>query len=58
MVETDCPYLAPAPHRGKRCEPGHTRLVTEKIAEIRGISLEEVAASTNRTAEAFFRLGR
>ena len=58
MVETDCPYLAPAPHRGKRCEPWHTRLVAEKIAEIRGLSLEEVAASTNRTAEAFFRLGR
>lgn len=57
MVETDCPYLAPAPHRGKRCEPGHTRLVAEKIAEIRGLSLEDVAAVTTRTAEAFFRLG-
>jgi TatD DNase family protein len=56
MVETDCPYLAPAPHRGKRCEPAHTRLVAEKIAELRGISLEEVAAQTTRTAEAFFRL--
>lgn len=55
MVETDCPYLAPVPHRGKRCEPWHTRLVAEKIAELRGISLEEVATQTNRTAEAFFR---
>lgn len=56
MVETDCPYLAPVPHRGKRCEPAHTRLVAEKIAELRGISLEEVATSTSRTASQFFRM--
>ncbi len=56
MVETDCPYLAPTPHRGQRCEPAHTRLVAEKIAEIRGISLEEVARATTQTAESFFRL--
>lgn len=56
MVETDCPYLAPVPHRGKRCEPAHTRLVAEQIAAIRGIALEEVAAATTRTAEGFFRL--
>ncbi|HVE15729.1 MAG TPA: TatD family hydrolase, partial [Chthoniobacterales bacterium] len=55
MVETDCPYLAPVPFRGQRCEPAHTRLVAEKIAEVRGISLDEVAATTTRTAEAFFR---
>ena len=56
MVETDCPYLAPVPHRGQRCEPPHTRLVAEKIAAVRGCSLEEVAAATTRTAEGFFRL--
>lgn len=56
MVETDCPYLAPAPHRGKRCEPWHTRLVAEKIAELRGIPLEQVAEETTRTAESFFRM--
>ena len=56
MVETDCPYLAPVPHRGKRCEPAHTRLVAEMIAQTRGITLEEVAATTTRTAEAFFKL--
>ena len=56
MVETDCPYLAPVPHRGKRCEPAHTRLVAEKIAEVRGATLEAIAAATTRTAEAFFRL--
>jgi TatD DNase family protein len=56
MVETDCPYLAPVPHRGKRCEPAHTRLVAERIAEVRGATLEEIAAITTGTAEAFFRL--
>jgi len=44
MVETDCPYLAPVPFRGKRCEPAHTRLVAEEIAKARGASLEEIAA--------------
>jgi TatD DNase family protein len=56
MVETDCPYLAPAPHRGKRCEPAHTRLVAEKIAEIRSSTLEEIAAVTEKTANGFFKL--
>ena len=58
MLETDCPYLAPVPYRGKRAEPAHTRLVAEKIAEVRGISLEEVAEATTRTAEGFFRFSR
>ncbi|MCF7729566.1 MAG: TatD family hydrolase [Chthoniobacterales bacterium] len=55
MVETDAPYLAPIPYRGGRAEPAHVRLVAEKIAEVRGISLEEVAAVTTATAEHFFR---
>jgi TatD DNase family protein len=58
MVETDCPYLAPVPYRGKRCEPAHTRIVAETIAAARGISLEEVANATTATAEAFFRFKR
>ena len=58
MVETDCPYLAPVPYRGKRAEPAHTRLVAEKIAEVRGITLEEVAEATTLTAEGFFRFSR
>jgi TatD DNase family protein len=56
MVETDCPYLAPAPHRGQRCEPAFTRLVAEKIAELRGTDLPTIAAQTTATAESFFRL--
>jgi len=56
MVETDCPYLAPVPHRGSRSEPAHTRLVAEQIAAVRGESLEFVAATTTAAAERFFRL--
>ncbi|MEI7865835.1 MAG: TatD family hydrolase [Chthoniobacterales bacterium] len=58
MVETDCPYLAPVPHRGKTCEPAHVRLVAEKIAQLRGESLEKVAADTERSARAFFKFVR
>jgi TatD DNase family protein len=58
MVETDCPYLAPIPFRGKRCEPAYTRLVAESIALARSISLEEVAEATTETAEKFFRFNR
>jgi TatD DNase family protein len=55
MVETDCPYLAPLPHRGKTCEPGFVRHTAEFIARLRDVSLEEVAAQTEATANAFFR---
>jgi len=55
MVETDCPYLAPVPHRGSRCEPAHTRDVADKVAEVRGVSFESVAAITEKNANAFFR---
>jgi TatD DNase family protein len=58
MVETDCPYLAPAPFRGKRCEPAHTRIVAEAIAAARGVSLKEIAEATTETAEGFFRFNR
>src|SRR5438105_4411916 len=58
MVETDCPYLAPVPFRGKRCEPAHTRIVAETIAAARGIPLEEVGEATTETAEGFFRFNR
>lgn len=58
MLETDCPYLAPVPFRGKRCEPAHTRLVAETIAAARGIPLEQLAAATTETAEGFFQFNR
>jgi len=53
IVETDCPYLAPPPHRGRRNEPAYVGLVLEKLAEIRGWTLVEAEA---RTTEAFFNL--
>src|SRR5947207_4257637 len=58
MVETDCPYLAPVPFRGKRCEPAHTRIVAEAIATARGVLLEEIAEVTTETADGFFRFNR
>ncbi len=58
MVETDCPYLAPVPFRGKRCEPAHTRIVAETIAAARGVPLQEIAEATTETAENFFRFKR
>ena len=58
MVETDCPFLAPTPFRGKRCEPAYTRQTAAYIAGLREESLETVAAGTSATAEAFFRLPR
>src|SRR5437763_4858434 len=58
MVETDCPYLAPVPFRGKRCEPAHTRIVAEAIAAARKIPLEKIAEATTETAEKFFRFNR
>jgi TatD DNase family protein len=58
MVETDCPYLAPAPFRGKRCEPAYTRIVAETIAAAREVPLEEIAEATTETAEKFFQFNR
>lgn len=55
MVETDCPFLSPEPVRGKRCEPAYTRFTAEKIAEVRGESLETVAQTTTAAATEFFR---
>lgn len=53
LVETDCPYLAPAPHRGRRNEPAYVGLVLEKLAELRGWSRTE---AERRTSQAFFDL--
>lgn len=50
LLETDAPYMAPVPMRGKRNEPAYVRFVAEKVAELRGLSLEEVAARTTKNA--------
>jgi TatD DNase family protein len=54
MLETDCPFLAPVPYRGKRSEPSHVRIIADEIAKIKKISLEEVAFHTTRRASEFF----
>lgn len=54
VLETDAPYLAPAPHRGKRNEPDYLLLVAQKIAEIKNISVEEVAAVTTQSSKDIF----
>jgi TatD DNase family protein len=56
LIETDCPYLTPHPHRGKRNEPAYVRLVAEAIAQIREIPLEKVARITTANARALFGL--
>jgi len=55
MVETDSPYLSPKPHRGKKNEPAYVLHVAEKIAELKKISLEEVAQCTTNTALGLFK---
>ena len=57
LVETDSPYLSPIPYRGKRNEPAHTKEVVQKIAELKGLSIEEVATQTTENAYRLFQLG-
>lgn len=56
LVETDCPFLAPHPHRGKRNEPAYVRLVAEQIATLKGISFDELAGATTTNAQRLFQL--
>ncbi len=54
MIETDAPYLAPHPHRGKRNEPSFVPLVAEEIARLKGLTIEEIAQATTANAKIFF----
>ncbi|MFL5346764.1 MAG: TatD family hydrolase [Hyalangium sp.] len=56
MVETDSPFLAPVPHRGRKNEPAHVVETARKVAELKGVTLEELAAITTATAASVFRL--
>jgi TatD DNase family protein len=54
LIETDCPYLTPEPHRGKRNEPAYVRYVAQAIARARGISEEAVAQATTDNTRRLF----
>ncbi len=54
LVETDCPYLSPVPHRGKRNEPAYVRLAAERVAEVKGLSLADVARITTKNCRDLF----
>ncbi len=56
ILETDSPYLAPTPYRGKRNESSYTKMVAEKLAEVKNLSLEEVGKITTQNAERLFNL--
>lgn len=57
LLETDSPYLAPVPFRGKTCEPAMVRSTALRLAELKQLDLDEIASITSRNAEAFFGLG-
>jgi len=54
MLETDCPYLAPVPYRGQRCEPAYVREISEVVAKVKGCLLDELSAATCNTAKEIF----
>jgi TatD DNase family protein len=54
MLETDCPFLAPMPYRGKRCEPAYVREIATVAAQVKGVTLEVLSAATCDTARRFF----
>jgi TatD DNase family protein len=56
VLETDCPYLPPVPHRGKRNEPSYIPLVAAQMAALRGTDITEIAAGTTAAAREIFRL--
>jgi TatD DNase family protein len=57
LLETDCPYLAPVPHRGKRNEPSYIPLIAQALAQIKNGSVDDVASATTENAERLFRFG-
>ncbi|MBN1660884.1 MAG: TatD family hydrolase [Anaerolineae bacterium] len=56
LVETDCPFLAPEPHRGKRNEPAYVSFVASRIADLKGVPIDQVARATTENARRLFQL--
>ena len=57
VLETDCPYMAPEPFRGKRNHPGYLYRMAEKLADIRGLSVEEIHRITTENGKRLYRIG-
>jgi TatD DNase family protein len=57
LLETDCPFMAPVPHRGRRNEPGYVRLIAQKVAEVKKVTVAEVADATTANALRLFGMG-
>ena len=55
LLETDCPYMTPTPHRGKRNEPKYVRLVAENIADLREMDVDELIRLTDENTKRFYR---
>ena len=55
ILETDCPYLAPVPHRGKRNEPSYIPLIAQRIVDLKKITIEELSHITNANAKRLFK---
>lgn len=58
LIETDCPYLSPVPHRGKRNEPAYLRFVAERLAAMLGLSFEDFSSITDENASRLFGIGK
>lgn len=56
LIETDCPFLTPEPNRGQRNEPAYVQHVAQKIADLRGVSLEEIVTATEKNTVSLFKL--
>ena len=56
LIETDCPFLTPHPFRGKRNEPSYVKYVAEQLAELKGLTYEEIASITTENAKRLFRI--
>ena len=56
VLETDCPYMAPEPFRGKRNDPGYLFRMAEKLAEVRGLSVEEIQTITTENGKRLYRI--
>lgn len=56
LLETDCPYLTPEPHRGERNEPSYVKLIAKKLAEVRNVSVQEIEEATTMSGKTLFRI--